>query len=276
MLDGCYEAPAFEIHSSHTFQALLRGCRCVEIDVWDGDIDSDSESSSDSSSDSETEDEKSTVRKLKDKAKGSTSTRQKSPKGDKETIKSKLSSKLDGVLRRKSVRSPPRQVDEEAATSHMPIQREPRVLHGHTLTKGTTFREICYAIRESAFIASDLPLVISLEVHASLEQQQTMVDIMVETWKEFLVEAPKDEEKLPSLADMKRKILIKSKGIPLCGDDRPEEGATLTPQNSVETTSSQQQAKPSKILEALARMAVYTRAYSFRHFEQPGRHEASS
>jgi hypothetical protein len=180
-----------------------------------------------------------------------------------------LEAKLDGVLRRKSSKSPQPQ-SEEDATSHLPVQREPRVLHGHTLTKGTTFREICYAIRDSAFVASDLPLVISLEVHASLEQQQTMVDIMQEAWKGLLVEPPSDDAKLPPLLDLKGKILIKSKCLPLGGQKLEDE--PLTPQNTLETSSSQQPPKPSKILDALANMAVYTRAYRFSHFDQPGTH----
>ncbi|KAJ5816691.1 hypothetical protein N7447_008924 [Penicillium robsamsonii] len=241
---------------------LLRGCRSVEIDVWDGELDSPSSSDSDSSSDSETEEGKKGMgSKLKNKKKPT--------KEPKESVSSKLEAKLNGVLRRKSVRSPQRPVDEECATSHMPVRVEPRVLHGHTLTKGTTFREICYAIRDSGFIASDLPLVISLEVHASLEQQQTMVEIMLEAWKGLLVEAPPDQGKLPSLADLKGKILIKSKCVPLSGENEKAEGETLTPQKSDDKSSGQQSPKPSKILDALAKMAVYTRAYHFSHFDQP-------
>ncbi|KOS47484.1 hypothetical protein ACN38_g1603 [Penicillium nordicum] len=243
---------------------LLRGCRSVEIDVWDGESDtsnsSDSERDSDSSSsDSETE----------ERTKGGESRREKPAKEQKQSFSSKLEAKLGGVLRRKSVKSPQRPSDEETATSHMPVPAEPRVLHGHTLTKGTTFREICYAIRDSAFVASDLPLVISLEVHASLEQQQTMVDIMLEAWKGLLVDAPPDDGKLPSLADLKNKILIKSKCIPFNPEDETPEGEALTPQNSDDKSLGQQPPKPSKILDALAKLAVYTRAYHFSHFDQP-------
>lgn len=210
--------------------------------------------------------------KLKEKMKVKKSGQEKPAKGPKKSVASKLEAKLDGVLRRKSVKSPQRPSDEDTATSQMPVPVEPRVLHGHTLTKGTTFREICYTIRDSAFVASDLPLVISLEVHASLEQQQTMVDIMLEAWKGLLVEAPPDGGKLPSLSDLKKKILIKSKCVPLSGEDEKPEGEALTPQKSDDKSSGQQSPKPSKILDALAKMAVYTRAYHFSHFDQPGMH----
>lgn len=159
------------------------------------------------------------------------------------------------------------------------IKGEPRVLHGHTLTKGASFREIAYAIRDSAFVTSDLPVIISFEVHASLEQQQIMVDIIHEAWKGYLVELPADTpaDKLPSLAQLKRKILIKTKSLPLKGtkeiDEEVEEEEELQPEGTPEDklgSPNQKPAKPIKILEALAKLAVYTRAYHFSRFDQPG------
>lgn len=211
--------------------------------------------------------------KLREKISSRTDGQGKPAKEPKQSMSSRLESKLGGVLRRKSVKSPPAEVSEETATSQLPVRREPRVLHGHTLTKGATFREICYAIRDGAFVASDLPVVISLEVHACLEQQQLMVEIMEEAWKGMLIEEPQGEDKLPSLADLRGKILIKTKGIPLGGEEPKDEvEETLTPQNSVDTSASPQAkpSKPSKIFEGLAKMAVYTRAYHFSHFDQPG------
>lgn len=154
---------------------------------------------------------------------------------------------------------------------------EPRVLHGHTLTKGTSFREICYAIRDSAFVTSDLPVIVSFEVHCCLEQQQMMVDIMRDAWKGFLVEVSPDlaADKLPKLADLKRKILIKTKAMPLTKTEgKPETCEVTTPEESIlQPTGVQQQkpAKPTKVLEALAKMAIYTQAFHFNHFDQPGK-----
>ncbi|CAG7962053.1 unnamed protein product [Penicillium salamii] len=253
-------------------QVLQRGCRSVEIDVWDGESEtpssSEDEASSDSSSsDSEGEDQsgRTDIERVESKA-----NRQKPTKAPKESITSRLEAKLGSVLRRKSTKKPEQSTQGETATSHMPIRAEPRVLHGHTLTKGATFREICYAIRDNAFVASDLPIVISLEVHACLEQQQMMVDIMKEAWDGMLIDTQPAEGKLPSLADLKRKILIKTKGLPLDGDDaKLESEDTLTPQNSEDKSLEQQPPKPSKVLGALADLAVYTRAYHFSHFDQP-------
>jgi hypothetical protein len=257
-------------------QVLLRGCRSVEIDVWDGELEtpnsSDGEVSSDSSSsDSEAEDGKSLGSKFKKKISSRKDGQEKPAKGPKVSVASKLETKLGSVLRRKSAKSPEQRIEEETAISHMPIQAEPRVLHGHTLTKGATFREICFAIRDSAFVASDLPLVISLEVHASLAQQQMMVDIMQDAWKGMLIETQPAEGKLPSLADLKGKILIKTKGLPLSGDaEKTGLEEALKPQSSENKSSGEQSPKPSKVLGALADLAVYTRAYHFSHFDQPG------
>lgn len=171
----------------------------------------------------------------------------------------------------------------KASVDKLPSKPEPRVLHGHTLTKGTTFREICYAIRDSAFVNSDLPIIISFEVHACLEQQQMMVDIIQEAWKGFLVEVPEGTatDKLPKLSELKRKILIKTKSTGLKKKDESGESleSKTTPdgpatedseETDTEVDGQQKPVKPPKILEALAKMAVYTRAYHFSHFEQPG------
>lgn len=193
-----------------------------------------------------------------------------------------VSTKLGDALRRKSTKAAKGTSTDNPAPSQMPVKVEPRVLHGHTLTKGTTFREICYAIRDSAFVASDLPVIVSLEVHAGLEQQQMMVDIVNEAWKGLLVEPPPnvDPEKLPTLADSKRKILIKAKSVPLKGADNKTEEAespnlSEEPGNQSADGQPQKPAKPSKVLDALSRLAVYTRAYHFNRFDQPGTSQPS-
>jgi Phosphatidylinositol-specific phospholipase C, X domain len=40
-----------------------------------------------------------------------------------------------------------------------------------------TFRNVCKTIAQYAFDTSDLPVIISLEVHCSIEQQKKMVDV---------------------------------------------------------------------------------------------------
>lgn len=198
----------------------------------------------------------------------------------KATIKSKIGIEEKAakeLLHRKS--SKPADVSASGEQTVAPVPVEPRVLHGHTLTKGTSFREICYAIRDAAFVNSDLPVIISFEVHACLEQQQMMVDIVNEAWKGLLVEIPPDVEpaKLPTLAELKRKILIKTKSTPLQQADLKaelEEASEPSDETSDQSVDAQgkpeKPVKPAKTLEALAKLAVYTRAYHFSRFDQPG------
>ncbi|KAK6214045.1 hypothetical protein LQW54_004820 [Pestalotiopsis sp. IQ-011] len=51
---------------------------------------------------------------------------------------------------------------------------EGTVLHGHTLTKEISFRDVCQTVKEYDFQTSDLPVVVSLEVHCCPSQQERM------------------------------------------------------------------------------------------------------
>uniref|UniRef100_A0A8H7TRL0 Phosphoinositide phospholipase C n=1 Tax=Bionectria ochroleuca TaxID=29856 RepID=A0A8H7TRL0_BIOOC len=95
---------------------------------------------------------------------------------------------------------------------------EPIVTHGWTLTTPCGFREVCVAIRETAFVDNDLPVIISLEVHADTERQEKMVEIMKEEWPDLLLDKPLEgldpNFQLPKLSDMRNKILVKVKRAP--------------------------------------------------------------
>lgn len=115
---------------------------------------------------------------------------------------------------------------------------EPRVLHGWTLTPDVGFRAVCKAIKRTAFEKSDLPIIVSLEVHADLDQQQVMVDIMQEEWKGYLVDQAHPtcdpNERQPRLEELRHKILVKVKkatqppmlknGVPVTG---PQQDANV-------------------------------------------------
>jgi hypothetical protein len=46
-----------------------------------------------------------------------------------------------------------------------------------TAVEPITFRAVCEAIAKYAFVTSDLPVIISLEIHCRLEQQQKIVEV---------------------------------------------------------------------------------------------------
>lgn len=249
---------------------LSRGCRCLEIDVWDGESKS---ASSASSSDAEGED----IQRLGPARKPGLS---KKVSGRLGTIKQQARSRSNS-WRGRSSSSPQR---ANAATPvEMPTPwkiaediPEPRVLHGYTLTKEVSFRAVCNAIRETAFIATDLPLIVSLEVHASLEQQEVMIDIMKEAWEGMLVDISKaseeEIERLPSPDELRKKILIKVKWAPPAAgqeSNNPNDQVASSGDDETGTDGEKQKKKSSKILQALSQLGVYTRGFTFKQFGQP-------
>ncbi|KAF2277469.1 PLC-like phosphodiesterase [Westerdykella ornata] len=265
---------------------LLRGCRCVEIDVWDGEPPS--------SSSSEDEDESVAAKPKKEK-------KEKKELGFRKRLELRFGRKGSPPPEEKSPPKNPSLPDGNGSARETPSRSnsstnraEPRVLHGYTLTKDTTFRAVCATIRDYAFVSSDLPLIVSLEVHTSPEQQEIMVEIMTEYWKGMLVDLPLDpsqsseELELPLLKDLKRKILIKVKRAakhPADSDARPttlqapaEEPRRSNSATSTLTSSSDDlpdaakkpPAPKAKITEALAKLGIYTGGYTFKSLEQPG------
>jgi len=94
--------------------------------------------------------------------------------------------------------------------SNSSMRPEPRVFHGWTLTSEVSFRDVCKTVRETAFVNNNLPIIVSLEVHADLEQQEIMVDIMKEEWKGLLIDEAHPlcdpAKRLPRLEELLGKV----------------------------------------------------------------------
>ena len=92
---------------------------------------------------------------------------------------------------------------------------EPLVYHGHTLVGRLRLRDVLEAIREYAFVASEFPVILSLENHCSLRQQGRTAALFREIFGELLAEAPelRADGRLPSPRELARKILIKHKRV---------------------------------------------------------------
>ena len=260
---------------------LKRGCRCLEIDVWDGEeIDT-------SASESDAEQSDDGTGRPRSNSKSSRWARMKKKAGSRAV-----------QIRRSSGSSPSRHHLMPAAASHpseasgnkvvdpnllsptasltLQEKSEPRVLHGYTLTQSVPFRAVVNAIKASAFIASDLPIIVSLEVHANLDQQHTMVEIMKEVWADHLINiteaAEEDVDSLPSPGSLKNKILIKVKWTPNSHtgeSNNPTEQVASSGSSTGHQSSTSQQQKASKVIKSLSELGVYTRAYTFKRFDQP-------
>ncbi|XP_058826169.1 1-phosphatidylinositol 4,5-bisphosphate phosphodiesterase epsilon-1-like [Topomyia yanbarensis] len=95
----------------------------------------------------------------------------------------------------------------------------PVIYHGHTFTTKIPFRAVVEAINKSAFVQSVYPVILSIENHCSVAQQQRMANIFQSIFGEKLVtnflfdQDYMDDPLLPSPLSLKYKILIKNKKL---------------------------------------------------------------
>ncbi|KAI6861194.1 PLC-like phosphodiesterase [Hortaea werneckii] len=89
----------------------------------------------------------------------------------------------------------------------------PMVTHGRTLSTKVAFEDCVSVVAKHAFASSPYPLIVSLEVHCSAEQQNTMVDLMVQYFASMLITEPitPNAAMLPSPEELKYKIIVKVK-----------------------------------------------------------------
>ena len=95
----------------------------------------------------------------------------------------------------------------------------PQITHGRTLTSKVAFVDVIQAIDRYAFVASPYPLILSLEVHNDVAQQDVMAQILRDVLREKLLVKCLDQHagtakgELPSPERLRGKILIKAKNL---------------------------------------------------------------
>lgn len=90
---------------------------------------------------------------------------------------------------------------------------EPEVFHKLTLTSKVTVREVCKAIDKYAFVSSPYPVILSVEIHCNLAQQNMVARAMRDTFGDKLVTEKMEDDghELPSPEELKYRVLFKTK-----------------------------------------------------------------
>merc|ERR1719458_1798260 len=99
------------------------------------------------------------------------------------------------------------------------VDFEPIITHGKAMCTNIMFKDVVYAIRDCAFVSSEMPVILSLEDHCNRMQQLKMATYFDEILgdmllKDFLPSNPmKKGVAMPSPNQLKRKILLKHKRL---------------------------------------------------------------
>ncbi|XP_038671803.1 1-phosphatidylinositol 4,5-bisphosphate phosphodiesterase eta-1 isoform X2 [Scyliorhinus canicula] len=94
---------------------------------------------------------------------------------------------------------------------------EPIVQHGYTLTSKVLFRDVVETINKYAFIKNEYPVILSIENHCSIQQQQKIAQYLKDILGDKLNLSPvdaHDTDQFPTPQSLKGKILIKGKKLP--------------------------------------------------------------
>lgn len=89
---------------------------------------------------------------------------------------------------------------------------EPVITHGMTMTSKITLEEALKAIKRNAFIVSEYPVILSIELHCSFPQQIIMAKYFKEILQDiYTLDSENPPKEYPSPEELKRKFIIKNK-----------------------------------------------------------------
>ncbi|XP_068604489.1 1-phosphatidylinositol 4,5-bisphosphate phosphodiesterase delta-1-like [Brachionichthys hirsutus] len=155
---------------------------------------------------------------------------------------------------------------------------EPVIYHGYTLTSNILFKDAIQAIKDFAFKTSDYPVILSLENHCSVKQQEVMARHMGAILGSALLTAPLGHgmpTNFPSPQELKGKFLIKGKklnyleasfGSEAAGKD--EEVTEEEDSNDEEEERKQEENRKKKLALAqeLSDLVIYCKSVHFNGF----------
>ncbi|XP_072297137.1 1-phosphatidylinositol 4,5-bisphosphate phosphodiesterase delta-1-like isoform X1 [Eucyclogobius newberryi] len=160
---------------------------------------------------------------------------------------------------------------------------EPVIYHGYTLTSKVLFKDVIKAIGQYAFKTSEYPVILSLENHCSIEQQQVMAHHMSSILGSALVTKPLGEDMpttFPSPEELKGKFLIKGKRLnkleSLFTEEAGAEDTDVTEEeeseDEVEQKEKTKNKKKLKLAKELSDMVIYCKSVHFNGFEDARNH----
>ncbi|XP_018533001.1 1-phosphatidylinositol 4,5-bisphosphate phosphodiesterase delta-1 isoform X2 [Lates calcarifer] len=159
---------------------------------------------------------------------------------------------------------------------------EPVIYHGYTFTSKILFKDTIKAIKEYAFKTSDYPVILSLENHCSVKQQEVMAHHMSTILGSALITAPLGDgmpTEFPSPEELKGKFLIKGKRLnkleatfatkAAAADDTDvtEEEESNDEEEKEEAKESSKKKKKLKLAKELSDMVIYCKSVHFHGFE---------
>ncbi|XP_051567045.1 1-phosphatidylinositol 4,5-bisphosphate phosphodiesterase delta-4 isoform X2 [Myxocyprinus asiaticus] len=153
---------------------------------------------------------------------------------------------------------------------------EPVVYHGHTLTSKILLKDVISTVAQYAFKVSEYPLIVSIENHCNVEQQEVMARYFREMLGDMLLTSTADgrtSSELPSPEALKRKILLKGKTIgneseSLTGEVSDEDEAAEMNKDSPSSESAPTDSKilKQKLCKELSDL-VFCKSVHFHSFE---------
>ena len=163
---------------------------------------------------------------------------------------------------------------------------EPIVNHGRTFSKGIKLSDVLLTIKKFAFDRSNLPVILSLEIHCSIPAQKIAVDVLKRTFGSSLVLSPLTKRNvLPSPVELLNKVLIKVKrtdselnsvddtgSFTTCttGTSFSESTESFVPRSSLsEKALKLRKRKTTQICKELSNLGIYCQGLKFRNFSLP-------
>jgi phosphatidylinositol phospholipase C delta len=147
---------------------------------------------------------------------------------------------------------------------------EPIITHGYTLTSDIFFKDVVEIAHKYAFVASPYPVVLSLEVHCSTEQQDRMAEILTSILGSTLVTDRLDPGKVVSPENLKHRIILKGRALANQEISPDEESDTET---IPEQEKPKEKVKKVKISPKLAALIVYQQAKKLHQVEDVNQFE---